>query len=430
VAPLLVLRPLGMLLMVYGLFGLNRERLVSYRALFTLLTAVVALLLLHLVPLPPSLWQALPGRELVEEIDRVAKVGDVWRPFSLDPTMTRNALWAMTIPIAAVALAVRLDDRGHSQLLLAVLVVGILSGLLGVVQFAGGTNSPFYLYDITNLGSAVGFLANRNHQGVFLATLFPLLAVEMMRERKDGRDRNLRTAGSAAIAAMFVPMILTTGSRAGLVTAALGLVSAIVIAWPRLRKPPTARKANQASQRWLYVSAAAIFLLLCLWAIGLAQGNSFDRLLSGNGETRELRWPFWRVSFTAAGSFFPFGSGLGSFVRVFQVYEPVDLLGINYVNHAHNDYVELLLDGGLPAIAIVLAALFFIGRDGWTVWRTPASNNRILLGRAAFVSLVLFAGASAFDYPLRTPLLAAIACIYAVWLRRGALAARSLQRAG
>jgi O-antigen ligase len=425
VSSLLILRPLAVLLAGVALMRLPASRMGGYRALWALLAAAVALLLLHLIPLPPALWQALPGRELVVQIDRASGLGDVWRPFSLNPLMTRNALWAMAVPIATVALVVQLDEQGIERSLIAVLAIGVFSGLLGVLQFAGGPNSPFYFYDITNNGSAVGLLANRNHEGVFLATLFPLLAVNATRGRHDGADRNIRVAGMVTLAAMLLPMILGTGSRAGLATAAIGLAGALVIAWPRLRKPPSARRTNQASKTWLYAAAAAVFLIVCVTMIGLAHGNSFDRLLGGDDGARELRWPFWQVTAHAGAKFFPFGAGLGSFVEVFKVYEPDNLLGLTYANHAHNDYVELFLDGGLPAVTLVLAALAVVIRDGVTVWRARAGNSRVLLGRAAFVSLMLFAIASAFDYPLRTPLLAAIACVHAVWLRRGALAART-----
>jgi O-antigen ligase len=430
VSSLLILRPRAVRLGGGG--GVRRapDRMRGYRAPLALLATVVVLLLLHLIPFPPGLWHALPGRELVERIDRASGLGDVWRPLSLNPLMTRNALWAMAVPVAALAFAVQLDEQGIERSLIAVLAVGVFSGLLGVLQFAGGPNSPFYFYDITNNGSAVGLLANRNHEGVFLATLFPLLAVNATRGRSDGRDRNIRVAGMLTIAAMLLPMILGTGSRAGLATAAIGRAGAALIAWPQLRQPPSARRANQASKTWLYATAAAVFLIVCVTMIGLAHGNSFDRLLGGGEEgARELRWPFWEVTVHAGADFFPFGAGLGSFVEVFKVYEPDSLLGLTYANHAHNDYVELFLDGGLPAIALVLAALFFLLRDGLAVWRARPGNSRVLLGRAAFVSLLLFAIASAFDYPLRTPLLAAIACVYGAWLRRGALAARSDDRA-
>jgi O-antigen ligase len=421
VSSLVYLRPLSVLLAALAIAGFPAAKFATYKSWIVLLFATLALLLIHMVPLPPALWQSLPGRGLLAEIDRAAGLGDIWRPLSFDPIMTRNAMWSMAVPFAALFLAMRLDDRGIDRSLIAVLAVGLVSGLLGVMQFASGSNSPIYLYNITNNGFAVGFFANRNHQGVFLASLFPLLAAYAVLGRKDGKDRNVRVAGTAGVAAMFIPMILATSSRAGLTAAVIGIAGAIAIAWPQLRKPTTARTGARRSKLWLYALAGGIFVALSLALVGLTQGNSFTRLVEGDGEDPELRWQFWKTSVDAAEVFFPLGAGLGSFVKVFQIFEPDQLLDFSYVNHAHNDYVELLLDGGIPALLLALAALVLVGRDGWRVWWAKTNHPRVLLARAAFVGLLIFAIASAVDYPLRTPLLAAIACIFVVWLRRGAL---------
>jgi len=424
VSSLLFLRPLSILAagVAIATFPISQAR--DYRVWLFLLAAAVALLLVHLLPLPPAIWQALPGRGLLTEIDQTAGVGRLWRPFSFDPIMTRNAVWAMAVPCAALLLAAQLDGEANNRLLIAILAIGLISGLLGVMQFASGASSPIYLYNVTNNGSAVGLLANRNHQGVFLASLFPILGAYALLGRSDGRDRNVRLGGALAVAAMFVPMILATSSRAGLALAVVGLAGAIALAWPHLRKPPTAPSGATRSKFWLFAVAGGIFIALCLALVGLTQGNAFNRLVQGDGDNPELRWQMWSTTVDAAQVFLPLGSGLGSFVRVFQIFETEASLSPQYVNHAHNDYVELLLDGGIPAIVIVILALAVIGRDGWRVWTAKDPSRRILLGRAAFIGLLIFAIGSGFDYPLRTPLLAAVACVYAVWLRRGSLAAR------
>ena len=84
---------------------------------------------------------------------------------------------------------------------------------------------------------------------------------------------------------------------------------------------------------------------------------------------------------------------------------------------------EILLGGGIPGVLLLMAALWLIARDGWRVWRTTASDSAVVMGRAAFIALVQLSLASAFDYPLRTSLMAVFAAFLVFWLRRGALAA-------
>ena len=136
---LVFVRPLAVLLAAFAIATFPAEKLRSYKSWIALLAAATALLLIHLAPLPPAIWQALPGRGLLAEIDRTAGLGDIWRPLSFDPIMTRNALWAMAVPCAALLLAMRLDDQGTDRSLLAVLTLGLASGLLGVMQFASGS---------------------------------------------------------------------------------------------------------------------------------------------------------------------------------------------------------------------------------------------------------------------------------------------------
>mgnify|MGYP007125385276 CR=1 FL=1 len=84
----------------------------AHGLLFGLAVAALALTIAHLVPLPPAIWSQLPGRELVSEIDRAAGLGDVWRPLSLTPGATWNALHAQLVPLAALVLGAQLgrDD--------------------------------------------------------------------------------------------------------------------------------------------------------------------------------------------------------------------------------------------------------------------------------------------------------------------------------
>src|SRR5206468_5752244 len=66
---------------------------------------------------------------------------------------------------------------------------------------------------------------------------------------------------------------------------------------------------------------------------------------SGSVQSRQ---EILRTSQKAIGDTMPLGSGLGSFVRVYRLYESPDQVMPEYVIHAHNDYAELTLELGLP----------------------------------------------------------------------------------
>ena len=442
ISSLIVLRPIALLLAALGLSALTMTRVREFKGYFIVFACAVGLVILHLVPLPPVIWQSLPGRGLVTEIDRAAGLVNLWRPLTLDPTLATNALWSLAVPLAVLFAASGLDERGTSHILAIVLLMGMASAVLGVLQFAAGPNSPLYFYRVTNNGSAVGLLANRNHHGVFLATMFPLItayaAAEFGRQRRrDHRGQargDIRLWAAAVVAAMFLPVIFASSSRAGIAAAAIGVSGAILVAWPRYRSAqaqasrPNTGKPGIVDHPWfrlLLIAGAGIgFVAFAVVFFGMTQGNAVDRLLANGEANPELRWAFWQVTWQAIGNFMPIGSGVGSFVAVFQIYEPGALLSPLYVNHAHNDYLELLLETGLFGPALLLAGLALVWRDSWMVWRHGDGAQRaVLFGRGASVALGQFAFASIFDYPLRTGMLAAIAMFLVILLRRGARAA-------
>lgn len=438
-ASVILLRPLALALAVVGIARVDADARHRLAAQLAIALGVVVLVVFHVVPLPPAIWSALPGRDIVIEIDRAARLGAVWRPLTLDPWSGYNTLFALAVPVAALTLAAPLDLPARRRILAIVIGIGLLSAVLGVLQFAAGPSSPFYFYRISSNGSAVGLLANRNHQGVFLGALFPLIAAYAAstfardpRRRHDGRaSGDPRRWGAAVVAAMLLPVVFATSSRAGVASAAIGISGAMLIAWPyflvaiRTAVPGAARAQSIASRPWfrgvLITLGGAGFIAFAVFAVGLSSGNGVDRMLADSHADTELRWPVWQVTWAAVHQFFPFGSGAGSFVSVFEMNEPRALLTPLYINHAHNDYLEMLLEFGLAAPILIGAGFIVLARDAWRVWRNDGTRAAVAIGRASSIALGQFAFGSLFDYPLRTPLLAAIAVVLVTFLRAGAL---------
>jgi O-antigen ligase len=126
--------------------------------------------------------------------------------------------------------------------------------------------------------------------------------------------------------------------------------------------------------------------------------------------------------------FFPVGSGFGSFDPVYRSYERVETLSTTYVNHAHNDVVQLIIEGGLPATALILTfAGWFVVR-AVHLWRQRLVSNQQLLGRVASAALLMIMLSSLVDYPLRTPMFATVAAILCCWMLPERLESRFTMR--
>jgi len=104
------------------------------------------------------------------------------------------------------------------------------------------------------------------------------------------------------------------------------------------------------------------------------------------------RMEIFSITFLAIRDHWVLGSGLGTFLGLYPVYEPTELIVREYTNHAHNDYLELWLEGGLLFVIL-------IGLYGWIYAKSLSLN---LFKLAAFLAVGAVLLHSIVDYPLRT----------------------------
>jgi O-antigen ligase len=388
---------------------IDREQWREIRVPALFLLAVAAIIGAQLIPLPPGTWAAMPGHAFYAAALHSAGVDDVWRPWSLTPDLTLNALLAILPPLAAV-FALGTTDRALRVPLISVLLVGIgVSAIVGLLQIASGSG---YFYAITNEGAAVGFFSNRNHFAVLLAAGFPTLACWTAMPHPDPNFRRLRRWLALCAAAAIFPLLLATGSRAGLT---LGIVGALLALGIRAPRPSEERGGTDRaiSERLLALLPIAVGLAAAIGAILLSRDVAFRRLLTGEDDLRGTYLPLY---FSMAKAYFPFGAGFGSFDSVFRAFEPTQTLSTFYMNQAHNDLIQIIIEGGvLAALAALAFSLWFAAR-AWSLWWHKIRSPADLLGRTGSVIVLLLLLSSAVDYPLRTPALAVLMAISCCWM--------------
>lgn len=415
---LVFLRPLAVLFLGAGLLMLPREAWREHRLLIALALALPLLTLIHLVPLPPDLWRQLPGRQLIWDIGQIAGIEQPWRPIALVPYRAWNSFWSYFPPLAALALALGLHKE-QSRLLVFVLAAIILaSGVLGLLQSVGAPGNGFYLYRITNEESAVGLFANRNHQAMLLAIAFPVVAAAASLSRGTREAVRPKLWLALGVGVMILPFLLVTQSRAGLVLGAVGMTSALFVYRDPTGQLQPRRTGARVNYRWVGIGAAAAAIVLTTALV--ARASSLQRLFATGPGGEDLRLRVWGPIFDAAWTYFPVGSGIGSFVEVYKVIEPDDNLSPLYLNHAHNDWLEMLLTGGVPALLILAVAVWYLGRAMFRTFigaRRDQSSEAVTARLGAAIVIILALG-SAYDYPLRVPSLACLFAIAVVWLVR------------
>lgn len=363
----------------------------SARSLLLILLLGLVVVALQLIPLPPF------STSLRSRIaDDYALLGQPvpWLPISLTPYATLSSVLGVIPPLAVGCAILRLGAFRASWLAAALLGGAVAGIILGALQVAApGTTSPWYLYRETNHGVAVGFFANANHMADLLVAALPFVAALAAA----GRSRNIQRYSSlvavlAGAALLLIVGIIINGSLAGYVLAVPAIAASALIVAPPSR-----------SLRMPVVIIAGLAVVAAIGALASTSiGSSrIGQEASGSVQSREA---ILKTTGRAIGDTMPLGSGLGSFVKVYPLYENLDQATPEYVIHAHDDYAELALELGLAGVLLIL---------GFVAWWLAAVRAGWRMGgggpyaRAASIATGVMLVHSLVDFPLRTAALSA-----------------------
>ena len=291
---------------------------------------------------------------------------------SVAPLLTVRALALFAAPLLLfIGLSRTLSRTAARRLAAGVVSIGCALAVVGIAQKAllgdyayGGMRIYGFWRPQSLLTSPFGPFINRNHFAGWMLMGTPLAlglaaggfvrALPTMRGRGarawlvwfSDPDGGLTLMYSVAAILMTLSLFMT-GSRSGIgcfVVVAGGMLFA-------------ARKLGSARTMIALSVAAALTLGLVLqWAGPDAALERFVR----ESQSVSLRLDIWRASLTVFRQFPVLGSGLDSFGTTMLVYQPGSR-DLRYVE-AHNDYLQLLVEGGLVTLALVIVAIAAIVR--------------------------------------------------------------------
>ena len=384
------LQLIGLAMLVW--VAARREYLVPHD-LLPLLLIVLALLVvaLQLIPLPPEIWTKLPGRSGIARGYDLLAIRRPWLSISESPYEAVSTSFALLPPLAIFAVSATDNSRGVAG---ALLIGTALAIVVGALQVASGPTSAWYFYPITNTG-AVGFFANGNHMATLLLAAIPFVPALLLSGKSQQRLRG-KSAATITIAIAALGLILI-GIALNRSLAALLLVVPVLLA-TGLMIPVGWRL------RWVGVPLVVLGLAGAVAALSTNPLNSTSAS-SAKEYSLQSRQHIWRTTAAAIAETFPVGTGLGSFQQVYRLQENPDRVDATYVNHAHNDYLELALELGLPGILLILVFFGWWGRRLAQIW---SSNLSSPFDRAATIASAAILAHSVVDYPLRTSAMAAV----------------------
>ncbi len=335
-----------------------------------LLGAVLGFPLLYLMPLPFDWWAALPGRDIYGTTLKLID-SQSYMSVSVMSVKTEQA-WLALLPPVAIFTVVSLLEVGRVKALVAAfLVIAFGEACLGLIQYGDGPLSILRLGNPYNDSSAVGTYINRNHLAGLLEMALPvalgMLAATIGRSRSQlsyARNFKEKALGfidnfsqNAVVHAFTCVVILLglvfTQSRSGVGLAMITILLAMIA---------YARRLGGTNVFGLFGTLFAVVL-----GAGVLTGLAPVLSRFTVDPLADNRWEIFSFSLRGIGEFFPVGSGPGTFPYVFPRFQ-MNIDG--FVNHAHNDYLEWLFEGGLLAALLMFAIIVVFLRQWPRLWIT------------------------------------------------------------
>ena len=375
----------------------------KHRLILGVTAGLVAVPLVQLLPLPPAVWTALPGREQLSLALSLTGLPAGWSSLSLTPDRTWQSFLALIPPVAMFLAALIAPYELRRQLIYLAIGAAVVSILIGVLQISG--SGVFYLWPDAYGSGVGGLFANRNHHATLLLTILPFAAAfagaSLRRSSSEGQTALWLWASFLGLVVVAIGVIQ---SRAGVTLIGPSLALSLLAAWIASgRRHPGPAFFGLAAVVGLAIAAVGLFALTPIL-------NRFDTETPGEG-----RFENWPVVAEAAQSYLPVGSGVGSFDPVYRSVEPLDRLDPTYFNQAHNEYLEIWLETGWMGIGLIIVFLVWWGRRSWACWRAPPSRESDLQ-RAASIAILMVLLHSVVDYPLRTETIAVLFALFAAIL--------------
>ena len=235
------------------------------------------------------------------------------------------------------------EERARKIFALVMIVFGACYAFFALAQELTANGKIFWMISPRFGGSIYGSYVNHDHYAGLMEMLVPIPFVLSVGHLLRGGKRAL----VAFCAVLMASTIFLSGSRGGMIAFVLEIVLFAALTLMQRRNPRVA------------LGSVAVCVLVLAFLVFLGKGQVLGRLGDLSPGTRldmtkdSLRMfthrPVW-------------GWGLGTFPTVYPSYR--SFYTNLFVNEAHNDYAQLLVETGLLGFALMLWFLICLYRNG------------------------------------------------------------------
>ncbi|MEM7665249.1 MAG: O-antigen ligase family protein [Pseudomonadota bacterium] len=377
-------------------------------ALRALVGSSLLIPILHLAPLPEGVWSALPGRDLVAQ-SLAAIDASGWRPASVDPARTLVALTGLIVPLTVLTVGWSIPRRHLMSVGWLIVLLGLICFLIGVIQVTTGGTSLVFYPERAATDLLYGTFANRNSTGLFLVGALVMAALLPF-----PRPHPAALPARLLICAALLLAVVLTRSRTAFVLAAIPIALGLAKTFMTWRQSGTSRADGNSNRASMAVFGGLTLVVVALGSVVAIAPGRVGEVVERFEATEDARTYIWEDATYSASRFWPLGAGMGTFDEVFQVDESLENLTKRRAGRAHNDYIELAIEAGLPGLVLAAGWLILVG---WLSWRAGRSQYRWPAWGSGAILLAV-ALQSITDYPLRNQTMLAIAAFALLMLAR------------
>ena len=337
---------------------------------------------------------------------RSAATGSILRipavsSLSLDPYSTRLVLVQVAALMVYFAAVLVFTDTPH-RLKLLVRTITIFGFFLAIFGSTQSFTSPTRVYWVRELSQSTAFgpFINRHHFAGYmeLTLALPLGLLFTGSVERDKRFIYLFAAGLMGVA------LIMTNSRGGIISVVAEITFLALVSGIRLKR----RRRHHVEKRRTVTSTAVRAGLALALIVGLFMGvvllggepalSRFVGTVNSDDPTTG-RAHFWAVTLDIVKAHPMLGTGLGAFGVVYTAYDSRN--GLFRLEQAHNDYLQVLSDGGLIGAVIALSFIVMLFKMGFTR-RESQDNFRRGIATGALAGCFAVLVHSFFDFTLHT----------------------------
>lgn len=316
-----------------------------------------------------------------------AGVTGIPRTISLNPFATQiSAIHFLALFFLFAVTLIVLDSASRiRKLAMIITVFGFIYAFFAILQ---SVLSPLKIYGIYEASMPFGSFVNRHNFAAFMemSMALPLGLLFVGAVAKDKRLLYITAVGLMGVS------LLLSQSRGGLVAFLAQVIFLVIL---------TTGTANK-SRLGIRLALAALLLIAVVAGAFYVGGDTSLNRVAETAKSSDLttgRSQIWHVTLSVIGANMPFGAGLGAFG---VAYTPFDTMsGLERVEQAHNDYLQVLADAGIVGLIIGLFFLFRLYVLGRAAVGIKNSYRRgIALGALSGIFAILVH--SIFDFVLHT----------------------------